>query len=146
MWVFSGGYSSVLQREILVQNVKKKFWSLWREYNKRKRKNKFLMKKKHYNKDWKKKEQIFYSFLKEVEFCAFDRFSKILEEARRIDPVQGMLSEKFTSKEEFLFKREYQCKFSDLIRTCFGVDVTILNHLNISELMQQIEEFGVGDF
>jgi hypothetical protein len=144
LWVFSGGCSSVLQREVLIQNVKKKFWNLWRKYKKRRRKNKFLLKKKHHDKALKRKEQQFYSFLEETEFCGFDRFSRILEEANRIDPVQEMLTEKFNTKEEFLFNNEYQCKFSKLIRYCFDIEITIINQLNLEELMQQIEEFGVG--
>jgi hypothetical protein len=143
--VFSGGCSSVLQREVLVQNVKKKFWNLWRKYKKRRRKNKFLLKKKHHDKELKKKEQQFYLFLKETEYCGFNRFSRILEEANRIDPVQEMLIKKFSTKEEFLFNKEYQCKFSKLIRYCFDVKITIINQLNLTELMQQIEEFGVGE-
>jgi anion-transporting ArsA/GET3 family ATPase len=145
IWVFSGGCSSVLHREVLVQNVKKKFWNLWRKYKKRRRKNKFLLKKKHLDRTLKRKEQLFYSFLEETEYCGFNRFSSILEEAKRFDPIREMLTEELETKEEFLFNHEYQRKFSMLVSYCFDVDIAINNQLNLEELMQQIEEFGVGE-
>jgi hypothetical protein len=82
------GCSSTLQSEILAQNVKKKFWSIWKKFKKRKYRDKFLSKEKHFLKKIKKKERIYYNFLKEKEFCGFNRFSQLLETLNKKDPIQ----------------------------------------------------------
>jgi hypothetical protein len=104
------------------------------------------MKEKHSTKDWRRKNHISYEFLKEVEFCAFNRFSQILEETNRVDPVQELFDANLVTKEEFLLKREYQSKLSNLIKICFDTDVVILNHLDLTKVIQQLEEYGVGEF
>jgi hypothetical protein len=140
------GCSSMLQREVLAQNAKKKFWSIWKKFKKRKAKDKIISKKKHYYKQIKKKEQVYYSFLKEVEFCGFDRFSQVLKNERKGDQLQDILGNNFKLDEKFLLQKEYHFKFSNMLESCFGVSIVNISQLDLGEIMAQFGENEKDEF
>jgi hypothetical protein len=83
--------------------------------------------------------------LKEIDFCAFNRFNQILEEAARKDSLQELISFDSPKKEEILMKNEYQYKFAKMMRICFSTDIVTINQLDVEKVMQQFENYDVGE-
>jgi hypothetical protein len=100
---------------------------------------------RHNYKVWKKKNQVYYNFLKEIDFCAFDRFNQILKEATKKDPLQELFNLNSPEKEKILMKNEYQFKFAKMMEICFDVGITTISQLDVEKVMQQFECYDVGE-
>jgi hypothetical protein len=112
-----------LQREILVQNVRKKFWNLWRKFKKRRWEAKPYEGRKHNSSIIMKKPQKVYDFLKETAFCSFQQYEKMLPDTKERDIFNSTFNS-FGEKQDYIFeKKDFQTKFSEMMQDCFNQDV-----------------------
>jgi hypothetical protein len=140
-------------RAVLVQNVKKKFWNLWRKFKKRGWEAKPNKGRKHNTNTILKKNQKVYDFLPENAFCTFQQCEKMLQECKDREIFNSTFNSFGEKLDDVLAEKIFKPSFPKCYRNvsikvlqeCFNQSVRMIDELNLDEIMQQIERNELGE-
>jgi hypothetical protein len=126
----------VLQKEVLTQNVRKKFWGVWRKFKKRKWKVMIKSNNKPITRRFKKKSKFVYNMSKKSVLCSFNQGKKQTQMEGNRETTTSVMSFQLKEQKDLFERVDFQTGFAGKIRKCSKQEVRDMDHQNLSRIIQ----------